>query len=59
MTDKADLYIYVLKTGSKQPKKIKVKKLLKSLNESDIGFSNQFFCNEKDALKYIGKINAG
>ena len=33
MTDKADLYIYVLKTGSKQPKKLKVKKLLKVLLE--------------------------
>ena len=59
MTDKADLYIYVLKTGSKKPKKLKVKKLLKVLNESNWGFSDQFFCNEKDALKYIGKINAG
>ena len=59
MTDKADLYIYILKTGSKKPKKLKVKKLLKVLNESSWGFSDQFFCIEKDALKYIGKINAG
>ena len=55
MTDKADLYIYVLKTGSKKPKKLKVKKLLKVLNESNWGFSDQFFCNEKDAQKYINE----
>jgi len=55
MTDKADLYIYILKTGSKKPKKLKVKKLLKVLNESNWGFSDQFFCNEKDAQKYINE----
>ena len=52
----SDLHIYVLKSGSKKPKKLKIKKLLKILNESNYGFSNQFFCNEKDVLKYIGKI---
>ena len=53
----SDLHIYVLQTGSKKPKKLKIRKLLKVLNESNWGFSDQFFCNEKDVLKYIGKIN--
>ena len=53
----SDLHIYVLQTGSKKPKKLKIRKLLKILNESNWGFSDQFFCNEKDVLKYIGKSN--
>tara|TARA_R110000851_G_scaffold326181_1_gene494624 strand:+ start:47 stop:271 length:225 start_codon:yes stop_codon:yes gene_type:complete len=52
----SDSHIYVLKTGSKEPKKLKIRKLLKILNESNWGFSDQFFCNEKDVLKYISKI---
>ena len=57
MTTKADIYIYIVKPG-KKPKKVKIKKLLKILNESNWGFSNRFFVNEKDAKKYIKEINA-
>lgn len=54
MTTKADIYIYIVKTG-KKPKKVKIKKLLKILNESNWGFSNRFFVNQKDAEKYINE----
>ena len=53
MTTKADMYIYIVGTGKKKPKKAKIKKLLKILNQSTYGFSNRFFVNEKDANKYI------
>ena len=53
MTIKADIYIYIVGTGKKRPKKVKIKKLLKILNQSTYGFSNRFFVNEKDANKYI------
>ena len=53
MTMKADIYIYIVGTGKKKPKKVKIKKLLKILNQSTYGFSNRFFVNEKDANKYI------
>ena len=53
MTTKADMYIYIVGTGKKKPKKVKIKKLLKILNQSTYGFSNRFFVNEKDANKYI------
>ena len=53
MTTKADIYIYIVGTGKKKPKKVKIKKLLKILNQSTYGFSNRFFVNEKDANKYI------
>lgn len=54
MTTKADIYIYIVKPG-KKPKKVKIKKLLKILNESNWGFSNRFFVNQKDAEKYINE----
>ena len=53
MTIKADIYIYIVGTGIKRPKKVKIKKLLKILNQSTYGFTNRFFVNEKDANKYI------
>ena len=53
MTTKADIYIYIVGTGKKKPKKVKIKKLLKILNQSTYGFTNRFFVNEKDANKYI------
>ena len=53
MTIKADIYIYIVGTGKKRPKKVKIKKLLKILNQSTYGFTNRFFVNEKDANKYI------
>jgi hypothetical protein len=55
MTMKADIYIYVVKCG-KKPKKVKLKKLLKVLNNSDWGFSNRFFVNEKEATKYATEV---
>lgn len=58
MTMKADIYIYIVK-GDKKPKRIKLKKLIKVLNESDWGFSSRFFVNEKDAEKYIKESDAG
>ena len=53
MTTKADIYMYIVGTGKKKPKKVKIKKLLKILNQSTYGFTNRFFVNEKDANKYI------
>ena len=53
MTMKADIYIYIVGTGKKKPKRVKIKKLLKILNQSTYGFTNRFFVNEKDANKYI------
>lgn len=55
MTTKADMYIYIVGTGKKKPKKVKIKKLLKILNQSTYGFTNRFFVNEKDANKYINE----
>ena len=55
MTIKADIYIYIVGTGKKKPKKVKIKKLLKILNQSTFGFTNRFFVNEKDANKYINE----
>tara|TARA_R100000388_G_scaffold79131_1_gene57779 strand:+ start:328 stop:501 length:174 start_codon:yes stop_codon:yes gene_type:complete len=55
MTTKADIYIYIVGTGKKKPKKVKIKKLLKILNQSNYGFTNRFFVNEKDANKYINE----
>ena len=55
MTMKADIYIYIVGTGKKKPKRVKIKKLLKILNQSTYGFTNRFFVNEKDANKYINE----
>ena len=52
MTIKADIYIYIVK-GTKKPKKVKLKKLIKVLNQSDFSFVQKFFVNEKDANKYL------
>ena len=49
--DKKDLYVWVVKNGSKKPKKIKLKKLIDTLN-LDL-FTKKFFVNEKDAKQYI------
>ena len=52
MTMKADIYIWIVK-GTTKPKKVKLKKLIKVLNQSDFSFVQRFFVNEKDANKYI------
>ena len=49
MTMKADIYIYIVGTGKKKTKKVKIKKLLNILNQSTYGFTNRFFVNVKDA----------
>ena len=49
---KADIYIYIVK-GTKKPKKVKLKKLIKVLNQSDFSYVQKFFVNEKDANKYL------
>ncbi len=49
--DKKDLYVWVVKNGSKKPKKIKLKKLIDTLNLEL--FTKKFFVNEKDAKQYI------
>ena len=54
MTIKKDLFIWGVKPGSKKPKKIKLKKLLKAVNANS--FQNQFFANEKDAKDYIKSL---
>ena len=52
---KKDLYIYRVKTGTKRTKKIKLKKVIKGLNESMVGWSQTFFLSEKEARKHIEK----
>lgn len=49
--DKKDLYVWVVKNGSKRPKKIKLKKLIDTLNLEL--FTKKFFVNKEDAKKYI------
>ena len=49
--DKKDLYVWLVKNGSKRPKKIKLKKLINTLNLEL--FTKKFFVNEKDAKQYI------
>ena len=56
MTNKADQWVYMLKTGSKKPKRIKLNKLLNAVNRES--YTKQFFVNEKDVNKYIGENNA-
>ena len=55
MTAKKDLYIYRVKTGTKRTKKIKLKKVIKGLNESMVGWSKTFFLSEKEAREHIEK----
>jgi len=57
MTTKADIYIYLVKGGFNKPKRIKIKKLIKILNQSTWGFSNSFFINEKEASEFVKKNN--
>ena len=59
MTINSDIYIYLVFTCKKKPKRVKIKKLLKILNQSTYGFTNRFFVNEKDAEKYIKESDAG
>ena len=54
MTVKKDLFVWMVKPGSKKPKKIKLHKLLKAVNNNS--FSSQFFPNEKDAIKYMEDV---
>ena len=49
--DKKDLYVWMVKNGSKRTKKIKLKKLIDTLNLEL--FTKKFFVNEKEAKKYI------
>ena len=49
--DKKDLCIWMVKNGSKRPKKIKLKKLINTLNLEL--FTKKFFVNEKEAKQYI------
>ena len=53
MTAKKDLYIYRVRTGTKRVKKIKLKKVIKGLNESMVGWSQTFFLSEKEAREHI------
>ena len=53
MTAKKDIYIYRVRTGIKRVKKIKLKKVIKGLNESMVGWSNTFFLSEKEARQHI------
>jgi len=55
MTAKKDLYIYRVRTGTKRVKKIKLKKVIKGLNESMVGWSKTFFLSEKEAKQHIEK----
>ena len=51
MTDKKDLFIYMVKSGDKKAKKIKLDKFLKAVNNDC--FTKKFFINEKDVKKHI------
>ena len=53
MTMKKDLYVWQVKAGARRPRKVKLNRLLKAVNNNS--FSSQFFPNEKDAKKYIGR----
>tara|TARA_R100000781_G_scaffold88548_1_gene54502 strand:+ start:1382 stop:1534 length:153 start_codon:yes stop_codon:yes gene_type:complete len=44
-------YIYQVRNGSKKPRKVKLSKVLKYINESL--FQSQLFVNKEKALKYI------
>jgi len=51
MTVKKDLFIYMVKSGDKKAKKIKLGKFLKAVNNDC--FTKKFFINEKDVKKHI------
>ena len=44
-------YIYQVKNGSKKPRKVKVSKLIKYINETL--FQSQLFPDKEKAIKYI------
>ena len=48
---KKDLYIWIVKVGSKRPRKIKLKKLIDTLNLEL--FNKKLFVNEKEAKQYV------
>ena len=47
-------YIYQVKNGSKKPRKVKVSRLIKYINETL--FQSQLFVDKEKAMKYINKI---
>ena len=47
-------YIYQVRNGSKKPRKVKVSKLIKYVNETL--FQSQLFLDKEKAMKYINKI---
>ena len=51
MTVKKDLFIYMVKSGEKKAKRIKLDKFLKAVNNDC--FTKKFFINEKDVKKHI------
>jgi hypothetical protein len=51
MTVKKDLFIYMVKSGDKKAKRIKLDKFIKAVNEDC--FTKKFFINEKDVEKHI------
>ena len=51
MTVKKDLFIYMVKSGDKKAKRIKLDKFIKAVNEDC--FTKKFFINEKDVKKHI------
>ena len=44
-------YIYQVKNGSKKPRKVKVSRLIKYINETL--FQSQLFVDKERAIKYI------
>tara|TARA_R110002096_G_scaffold234590_1_gene424553 strand:- start:326 stop:499 length:174 start_codon:yes stop_codon:yes gene_type:complete len=54
MTVKKDLYVYMLKNGTKRPKKVKLRKLIDNINLEV--WTKKFFINESDVKKYIDKM---
>jgi len=44
-------YIYQVRSGSKKPRKVKLSKVLKYINESL--FQSQLFVDKEKAMKYI------
>jgi hypothetical protein len=49
--DKKDLYIWIVNVGSKRPRKVKLKKLIDTLNINL--FNKKLFVNEKEAKQHI------
>tara|TARA_R110002124_G_scaffold152144_1_gene319047 strand:- start:1789 stop:1965 length:177 start_codon:yes stop_codon:yes gene_type:complete len=51
MTDKVNLYVYLVNNGSKRIKKIKLSKFIQSVNNEL--FTKKFYVNRKEAEKEI------